>query len=222
VAHVFFDLDGTLTDSADGITRCLAHAVQQLGVEPPARAQLVAFIGTPLQDIFRALLGTRDSGLLTRATALYVERFDRVGIRENRVFPGIEAGLARLRAEGHSLHVATAKAQPTAEAVIDLFELGQYFCAVHGTRAPRLGDKAAMLERVLMERTLDPADCIMVGDRRQDVAAAHYNGMKSVWVEWGYGTADERDTVRPHGAVSDVAELLQWIGADPVDLERGR
>ena len=219
VLHVFFDLDGTLTDSAEGITRCLMHAVREAGGSPPERDALTLYIGTALVDIFAELLATDDAGTIERAVAAYQVRFRAQGIRENRLYPGVEAGLVRLHAAGHALHVATAKLQHTAEEVIELFSLGDTFHAVHGMGAEHRGDKGALLAAVTAQYGLDPRDCVMVGDRRHDIEAARRVGMRSVWAEWGYGTVAEREHAAPHHVVHAFDELVDWIacGADASD-----
>jgi phosphoglycolate phosphatase len=107
--HLLFDLDGTLTDSRDGISRSIRHAMATVGHELPADADLTFCLGPPLATSFERLLRTSDAGLIDRAIAAYRGRFEEIGMFENAVYPAIPHVLDVLRAGGHTLHVATAK-----------------------------------------------------------------------------------------------------------------
>ena len=192
IRHVFFDLDGTLTDSADGITRCLAHAVDSLGGKAPPPDDLARHIGSPLTDIFAGLLETDDPATLDSAILHYRERFDRVGFAENRVYDGVEELLDRLRARGYALYVATAKRQRDATLVIEHFGLQERFDAVFGvTRDAERHDKALLLERALGERGVESATAAMIGDRSHDMLGARRSGLRAIGAAWGYGSLEE-------------------------------
>jgi len=210
VLHVFFDLDGTLTDSADGITRCIAHALAELGVPSPPLHELTAFIGTPLEEVFGELLGTRDDRAIARACACYVERFYDAGIRENTLYPGVRDGLRRLGELDVALYVATAKTPRAAHEVVDLFELGPFFSGVHGVDPARVANKAALLSGIA-GRELSGEAAMMVGDRHYDMAAGRSAGMSTVWAGWGYGAEGERERARPDHSVADFGALTKLI-----------
>ena len=112
--HLFFDLDGTVTDSAPGITRCLAHVAYEVQGISRTPESLRPFIGDPIDEIFAEILGSRDPALIEAAIARYVERFDRVGIRENRLFPGVRELLDRLRGERRRPKEPTVEVRPLA------------------------------------------------------------------------------------------------------------
>ena len=210
IQHVLFDLDGTLTDSADGITRCLHHALISVGGEAPPTAELRAFIGAPLSEIFSALLDTDDKVRVDAAISHYRERFDRVGYAENRVYDGITEVLAQLRVRGYALYVATAKAQRDATRIIDHFELGDSFHAVFGVNgdAERL-DKSVLMRRIVKTHGLQPEAVAMVGDRVHDVLGAQRAGIRAIGAGWGYGSAQE---LRDSAAIaSSPAELLDHL-----------
>src|SRR5450432_1838316 len=121
--HLFFDLDGTLTDSRPGIVASMQHALRAVGLEPPTDQALRRFIGPPTADAFRELLGSADPVLNARAIALYRERYARLGLFENSVYPGIFEGLTALCEAGFSLLVVTSKPEIFANQIIDHFEL---------------------------------------------------------------------------------------------------
>jgi phosphoglycolate phosphatase len=190
--NVIFDLDGTLTDPADGITRCYQHALRSLGRPAPPREDLLRFIGPPIRQNFTASLGAGDAELVERAVALYRERFARVGLYENEVYPGVGEMLAALRAANLRLYVATSKMTHFAARVLEHFRLADFFSAVHGsTPDASLDDKALLLARLLEEERLAASESVMVGDREHDILAARRNDLRAVGVTYGYGSREE-------------------------------
>jgi phosphoglycolate phosphatase len=107
--RVIFDLDGTLSDSAEGITRSINHALVQLGGVPRPPQELLPYVGPALVPTFRTLLGTGDERTITAAVAAFRQRYMTLGFRENRLYDGIADALAELRAQGATLSIATAK-----------------------------------------------------------------------------------------------------------------
>jgi len=184
----FFDLDGTLTDPKEGITRCIQHAMEKLGVTPPATDELTWSIGPPLLGTFNELLGEARAA---EALLHYRERFSTIGWQENTPYDGIHDALARLQASGASLFVATRKPRVFAEQLISHFGFAPDFervfgCELDGTH----GEKTDLLQYALGE-----IDCsgpvTMIGDRMFDIAAARANGMRALGVPYGYGSAEE-------------------------------
>ncbi len=192
IRNILFDIDGTLTDSAEGITQSLQHAVSAMGQRCGSRDELAAHIGTPLREIFVSLLGTSDPDRIELAVEFYCERFDEVGLSENRVYAGVVETLAALRERGYALFVATAKGQPGATSVIEHFGLAHFFDGVFGvTTAAERGDKAELVMRIVRECRLDPGATAMIGDRSHDMQSAIQSELRAVGAGWGYGTADE-------------------------------
>lgn len=184
---VLLDLDGTLTDPYDGITRCVTHALDGLGLPRLDEQALRSFIGPPLQDRFAALgLSPAD---VDRAVALYRERFADVGLYENRVYDGVPEALAALR-PGARLAVATSKPTPFAERIVAHVGLGVELvvgATLDGSRRAKADVVRAALE------LLGPGPAVMVGDRVQDVLGAHEVGLPCVGVTWGYADPGELD-----------------------------
>ncbi len=209
IRNILFDLDGTLTDSADGITRCIAGAVDVLGESCPPLEGLIHFIGTPLRDIFASVLDTPDQARIDQAIALYRERFDSVGYAENRVYDGIRESLAGLQERGYSLFVATAKGQRDANRVIDHFGLDIHFGEVFGVHSDaERRDKAALVRRILSDCRIDPATAAMIGDRSTDMRAARHCCIRAIGAGWGYGSDDELYTAGADSIVASPAEVL--------------
>ena len=187
-----FDLDGTLSDPSEGFYRSMREAIVTLGRDTPSDERLRPWIGPPLRDAFRALLGVDDDSEVERGVALYRARYDRIGWRENRVYDGVPAMLDVLRDAGHRLFVATSKPGVFAERILAHFDLRRRFEAVRGAElAAGLDGKQRVLAALLAEAALDPARCAMVGDREHDARAARALGLRAVGVLWGHGDRDE-------------------------------
>ncbi len=205
---VLFDLDGTLTDPAIGITRCLTFALGSLGKPVPPETELRACIGPPLQKTLPLLLQSDDPSLAQKALYLYRERFATVGKYENFIYPGIPEVLETLRAEGHPLFVATSKPAIYARDILAHFGLDSFFAGVYGSELTgERSDKTDLLAYPLAQEKRNPADCVMIGDRRHDVEGAHSNGMRCIGVTWGYGYRQELLAAGADSLCDTVAEL---------------
>ena len=191
--YALFDLDGTLTDPAPGITRCIAYALTKMGVRPPKDlSELEIFIGPPLVDKLCEVYGfSRADG--ERALAYYRERFGSVGLFENRVYDGIPALLSRLCARGIRPILATSKPEPYAVKILEHFGLAGYFAFVGGNdMAESRADKAAVIAFIRSRfPDLSPQNAVMVGDRSYDIEGAHAHALPAVGVLWGFAKPGE-------------------------------
>lgn len=195
-----FDLDGTLTDPREGITRCIAHALERMGVAPPPLDALTFAIGPPLRGSLATLLGTDSPDAVERALALYRERFSDVGLFENRPYDGIAAALERLSARGMRLLVATSKPTVYARRIVERFSLAAHFAGVHGCELDGTReDKRDLLAHLLAHHRLEPAQCVMIGDRGADMRAARHHGVAALGALWGYGSPEELLADGAHG-----------------------
>ena len=187
---LFFDLDGTLIDSAAGITRCVAYALEKLGLAVPDTGALRRWIGPPLRTSFGPLFN--DTQRTERAVELYRERFEAIGWSEHTIYAGIEHAVRALHAAGHRLAVVTAKNQPHAERIVAHLPFGDLFETVSGANLDgSIGEKPELIAVALQELAVDPAHCWMIGDRHMDIDGARHHGMRSVGVLWGFGDGDE-------------------------------
>ena len=205
-AAVLFDLDGTLTDSAAGIQRSTREALRRLnaedgGVRPiPAESELGWMVGPPLRESFAKLAGDENAD---RMLELYRERYDTIGIFENKVYDGVAAALDQLRARGDRLFVATSKRQVDAQRDRRTLRPRRLFRRrlrrAFG-RAGR-GQRSAVLAAAIAGERLEAAQrIVMIGDRRYDALGARAVGIPAIGALWGYG---------------DRAELAE-AGADPI------
>jgi phosphoglycolate phosphatase len=206
--HVFFDLDGTLTDPAPGICACLAHAVSALGRPAPRDAELQRFIGPPLRDALAELLGSSDPALVDQALRFFRERFSTIGLYENGVYPGIPGVLAALCAEGFSLRVVTSKAHVYADRIVDHFGLREFFPRVYGAELTgERSSKAELIAHALASESTSPGRACMIGDRRHDVDGARAHGVAAIGVTWGYGSRGELELAGADRVVEHFDQL---------------
>jgi len=210
--HLLFDLDGTLTDPAPGIVACLEHALHAMGASPPADPNLTRFIGPPLREAFRELLGTSGGQEIDDAIAHYRERFADVGLFENTVYPGIPRVLSELVEAGHELRVATSKPHVFAERILDHFELRSFFPRVYGSELTgERTDKADLIQHVLETESIEPGRACMIGDRLHDVVGAQRHGVLSIGVLWGFGDRLEMEEAAPNKIVESVYDLVHAV-----------
>ncbi len=205
--HVYFDLDGTLTDPFDGITRSIAYALDRLGVPVPDAGAMRAFIGPPLQDTFRDLVGVDRAG---RALGYYRERFGDVGWSENAPYPGIHDALDALVRARCTLFVATTKPTVFAKRIVAHFGMAGYFAAVFGSELDGTRvDKTELLDWALGQHPSESAApaSTMVGDRKYDMVAGTNHGMETVGVAYGYGSAGELEASGADRIVLRPADL---------------
>ncbi len=208
MAHVFLDLDGTLTDPMLGISNAFTYALTELGIAVPDNLDWV--IGPALIDSF-AKLGASDPH---EALSLYRSRYTETGLFENHVYEGIPDALAALKEAGHTLYLATAKPHAYATLITAHFGLARFLTRefgpeLDGTR----NDKGELLAFALENLGLTAPGCVMIGDRHHDYDAAKAVGIPSVAVTWGYGNETERAGAnvvcdQPNGLLHAVGRAL--------------
>jgi phosphoglycolate phosphatase len=187
---LLIDLDGTLTDPAEGIVGCFRLALEAQGRNPPAAADLTWIIGPPLRRSFADMLG--DMGDPEEALGVYRRCYSSAGLFEAFVYDGVPEALTELRAAGARLFLCTAKPLVYAERILRHFDLRRDFECVYGAELDgRYDDKGDLIARILDERDLEARDCCMWGDRKHDVLAASRHAIPTIGALWGYGGADE-------------------------------
>lgn len=219
--YLLFDLDGTLTDPAEGITKCVAYALKHFGMEA-APDTLKSFIGPPLLDQFMAYAGF-DRDTASAAVDKYRERFREIGIFENRVLDGIPELLAALRDDGYILCVSSSKPEVFVNRILEKYDLAQYFTVVVGSELDGTrGKKADVIEETLLrlgrlypdEDFSDRAACLMIGDRIHDMEGAQTCRMDALGVTFGYAAPGELENSSAKGIASSTEEILAFIGCN--------
>ena len=205
-----FDLDGTLTDPKEGITKCFRYALEKMGVESPELSELEQYIGPPLIKSFGEYFSEEDA---KRAVEYYRERFRETGIFENGVYDGIEDMLKAAKESGKKLALATSKPQHFAEIIMNHYGLAQYIDVLVGSR----GDgqtKADVIRQVFAEAGMDETSkhqAIMVGDRLHDIHGAKECGIDSLGVRFGYAKENELEEAGADYIVATTQELKEFI-----------
>lgn len=212
IDYVLFDLDGTLTDPAEGITNSVAHALSKRGINVEDKSELNSFIGPPLTDSFEKYYGmTHEEAII--AVEDYREYFKPKGMFENKVYEGIPEMLAELNRSGKKLIVATSKPEVFAKRILEHFSLDGYFAFIAGSTLDGSRIKKGDVIKYALEKcdVTEIDKCIMIGDRLHDVEGAKECGMKSIGVLWGYGTRDElemSDADFIADSIEDIAKIV--------------
>lgn len=206
---IFFDLDGTLTDSGEGIFNCAELALRHFGLPIPTRQEMRVFVGPPLRETF-AKFGIPESGIET-AMEVYRSRYNTVGLFENAPYPGIRELLERLNADGHRLYVATSKPESMAVRILEKFDLAKYFDIICGATFDKSRDCKEAVIAYLLEQTGDPNRAVMVGDTAYDVIGAKAHGIPTMGVAWGYGKAEDMVNAGAAAIANSMEELYDLL-----------
>jgi len=205
--YILFDLDGTLTDPKEGITRSVQYSLRHFGIEENDLDGLTRFIGPPLRESFGRL--GLSSGDFETAVAKYREYYSERGIYENALYDRIDELLHGLRDRGRTLAVATSKATVYAVRVLEHFDILKYFSFVAGSELDgRRSDKGEVIHYALEElKVTGFENAVMVGDREHDIIGAKNAGIMSVGVLYGYGGRAELEEAGADYIVRDIGEL---------------
>jgi phosphoglycolate phosphatase len=192
---VLWDLDGTIVDSAPGITSTLAYTFREMGLHVPPPADLLAYVGPPILDSFRDRAGM-SLGEAAAALSIYRPRYLETGAFDSTVFPGVAEVLRAVHEAGIPTSLATSKPEEPATVILQHFGLLGYLDIITGASADEVRSAKAdvvaeALDR-LRERGVDLSKPVLVGDRIHDIEGAAHNGVPTIFADWGYGTADEQ------------------------------
>ncbi len=219
--YVLFDLDGTLTDPEEGITKSVHHALTVLGIEETDPTKLRAFIGPPLKDSFMEFYDM-DSDGAENAIRIYRERFSKVGLFENRLYEGIEEVLSACREAGILLAVASSKPKVFVDRVLAHFDLDSYFDVVVGSELNGLREKKGevveealrQLEELtsgkgmtILSQIFNQNNCAMVGDRKFDIQGGKQFRLFTIGVTYGYAENGELEEAGADKIVNTIEEL---------------
>ncbi|AYC30898.1 HAD family hydrolase [Pseudomonas cavernae] len=205
--HILFDLDGTLTDPREGITRSVQFALAKLGIDEPDLRRLEHFIGPPLLQCFMASYGF-DEARAWQAVGFYRERFSVSGLYENRVFEGVNELLELLNGQGRSLYIATSKPSLFAREIARHFGFARHFKLIYGSELDGTRtDKVELLAHLLAEERLEPTSALMIGDRKHDLIGARRNGLDCAAVGYGFGSHAELAAEAPTYHFATLDEL---------------
>lgn len=214
--NILFDLDGTITDSQNGIINSTLYALEKYGIEVKDRNELKKFIGPPLAWMFSQYCGfSEEEG--KKAVEIYREYYTVKGIFENEVYDGVEEMLKCLHERGANIYLATSKPQVFAKKILEHFGLAKYFDDIIGSELDggRV-EKNEVIACVLKKHGIK--DAVMVGDRKFDIEGAKNNSLKAVGVLYGYGTKAELEQAGADFIADSVEDLndylIEYISAD--------
>ncbi|UVJ44088.1 HAD family hydrolase [Pseudomonas sp. LS1212] len=205
--NILFDLDGTLTDPREGITRSIQYALAKLGIDEPDLGKLEHFIGPPLLQAFMQFYGF-DEAKAWEAVNHYRDRFKVTGLYENEVFEGVIELLETLEGQGRHLYIATSKPWEFAREIARHFNFARHFKVIYGSELDGTRtNKVELIRHLLAEEGLDPTQTLMIGDRKHDLIGARSNGLDCVAVGYGFGSHDELTAQEPTYHFDTLAQL---------------
>ena len=209
---ILFDLDGTIVDSAPGITATLAYTFEQMGLPVPTPSELVAYVGPPILDSFRDLAGFTTEEA-QRARSIYRPQYLETGVYDATVYEGVPSVLHAIHAAGIPLSLATSKPELPATLILEHFSLASQFDIITGASADEVRSAKAdvVAEAIVRLKAIgtDLSNPVMVGDREHDVHGAAAHGIPTIFVEWGYGSPAEQ--VGTIASVSTAEELQRLL-----------
>lgn len=210
--HIIFDLDGTITDSSEGIINSVLYALQKIGIRENDTEKIKQFIGPPLSESLQLHYGLSEKEA-REAVPIYREYFSAKGIYENRLYPGARETLQELHRKGLSIYMATSKPTVYTHQILKHFAINPYFrhlvgASLNGQRVHKPDIIRTLLEE---QPSIDKNRAVMVGDRKYDIAGAHQNGLKAIGITWGYGSVEELYDQKPFALVGSFEELMMFF-----------
>lgn len=209
---ILFDLDGTLTDSGEGIINCAIVALEHFHLPIPSREELRVFVGPPLQESFLRFGVPADR--VDEAIAVYRSRYIPIGKFENIPYPGIRELLEALKAEGHKLYVATSKPETMSVEILEHFGLARYFDQICGASMDASRSTKEAVIAYLLEQNGRADNMVMVGDTKYDVIGAKKHGISTIGVAWGYGEVADMLAAGAAAIAQTTEELYALIHRD--------
>lgn len=214
---ILFDLDGTIINSEEGITKCVQYALRAYGIDEPDRKKLLCFIGPPLDPVFREKYGMTEEEAW-QAVEKYRERFDVEGIFECCLYDGVRDAIIRLKEKDYVLALASSKPETACRRILEHFSLTPYFDEVVGST---LDGRISTKEEVLEELGRRMADCqigrdemCLIGDTKYDAAGAKAFGIRCIGVSYGFGTREELLDAGAEAVFDQMEEVERYIEND--------
>lgn len=209
--NIFFDLDGTVTDSGPGIVKSVQYALRCYGIDEPDLDKLNSFVGPPLYKSFMDYLDCSEEEA-KEAVECYREYYAENGLYDNKLYDGIESLLYNLKEKGYKIILASSKPRIYVKRILSYFRIMRYFDYVEGSELDsQRTDKGELLAYVFKKWDLRPEESVMIGDRKYDIEGAKANGMDSIAVGYGYGSVDELSAAGPTLFFPTIEELKKFF-----------
>ena len=206
---ILFDLDGTLTDSGEGIINCAQLALEHFNLPIPTKEEMRVFVGPPLHETFMKFGVPADK--TDEAIRVYRSRYIPIGKFENSPYPGIPELLETLVKAGHRLYVATSKPEIMSVEILEHFGLAKYFTRICGASFDQSRSSKDAVIAYLLEETGEAANMIMVGDTKFDILGAKVHGIPAIGVSWGYGEVKDMVDAGAVSIANTTGELLEML-----------
>jgi len=206
---ILFDLDGTLTDSGEGIMNCAVYALSHFGISAPSENELRTFVGPPLTESFSRFGVPEDQ--LSEAVRIYRSRYIPIGKFENHPYPGIRELLEKLKADGHELFVATSKPEAISVEILEHFDLARYFDMICGASTDFSRNSKEAVIAHLLDGCGAREHAVMVGDTAYDVIGARAHGIPTIGVSWGYGQVADMEKAGAAAIAYTMDELYTLL-----------
>jgi len=214
--NILFDLDGTISDSREGVIGCFQHTLKGMTGSCIEESAIMKLIGTPIRTIFSELLQTDDEQLITRAISVSRDKYAEIGITGNRVYPGIALLLSTLKEKSFCIFIVTMKNKFDSEKVIRHLGFGHLIQGIYGPSLEGYPDnKAELIKSSLFENTLIPEETVMIGDRGVDILAGKSNNTWTIGVTYGFGSREEISESSPDHICQSPQEILSVIEGLP-------
>lgn len=216
--YLLFDLDGTLTDSAEGIIKCVQYAVEKMGATPKNAEELKGFVGPPLFESFQKVFGFSEEET-QQAIVYYRERFKPIGMFENAVYEGIPQMLRMMKENGKINIIASSKPEAFVKTILEHFDIAKYFDIIVGASMDNSRNtKEAVIEEALSQLKstnrygqFSDDKCVMIGDRKYDIIGAKYFGLRNIGVSYGFAPEGELEEAGADVIVDTVEELTRVL-----------
>ncbi|MBQ8931741.1 MAG: HAD-IA family hydrolase [Ruminiclostridium sp.] len=210
--YVLFDLDGTLTDPYEGISKSVQYSLESFGIEEKDEDILKKFIGPPLKESFMKFYGFDEEKAL-KAVEKYRERYITTGVYENALIDGVKDTLAILKEKEIRMFLATSKPQPLAEVILKHFGITEYFDFIGGADFNYNRDEKWQVIEYVFENSgiQDRENALMIGDRMHDIIGAKKTGLKCLCVLCGYGSREEFTEYGADYIVETIPDILNIV-----------
>ncbi len=208
---ILFDLDGTLTDSGEGIINCAILALEHFGCPIPDREEMRTFVGPPLHESFIRHGVPADK--TDEAIRVYRSRYIPIGAYENTPYPGVETLLQSLKQQGHTLYVATSKPEEMSVKILEHFGLAKYFHRICGASMDTSRSSKEDVIAYLLSLCGRDENILMVGDTKFDVIGAAAHGIPAIGVAWGYGKVEDMEAAGAKAIARSMEELLALLNS---------
>ena len=208
--YIFFDLDGTLTEPAEGICNSFVYALKKYGIETADKSVYYRYIGPPLYDSFREHLPEEQ---VEEAIRYFREYFNEKGKFENEVYPGVPELLAELKQMGKTLILCTSKYELFARQIVEHFSLDKFFDFIAGASADESrSEKEDVIRYACSELGItDLSKAVMVGDRKFDIMGGKTCGLDTLGVLYGYGSLEELKAAGATNIAATVRDILKFV-----------